>query len=535
MARSTLRRLLVVSLALVSGTALPDDAAPVGGERIGTIHVRVRDIFDTSKPGENKALYRLANRLHVDTREDALRAQLLFAEGDPYSQRIIEETERALRRLRYIREPRIRVAGRHDGVVDLEISAADVWTLSPGLSFGRKGGTNTTSFEFDDYNVFGSGKRVSIGTHNDVDRSSKSFLWSDPNVFGTRWTTDAQYSDNDDGDTARLEIERPFYSFDTRWTAGIDLGSDDGVQHRYSLGHRADEFRRETRNVDLHFGTSRGWDDGWVRRFTAGLRFDEARFSDAPGFEPTLALPADRSFAYPYARFEFIQDDFTTDSNVDQIERTEDFEFGRRFMVELGYADSAFGGRDSATMLRAGASRGWRLHPKHTLFFGAGLSGRFEGGATRNAVYTAGGRYYWRTSPNTLFHASLQGDFGNALDLDNEITLGGDNGLRGYPLRYQSGNARALLTLEQRFYTNWYPFRLFHVGGAVFADVGRSFGPSALDVPRLGTLRDVGFGLRFSNSRSALANVLHFDVAFPLDGDPSIRSVQFLIETKRSF
>jgi hypothetical protein len=35
---------------------------PVDGERIGSLSVRVRDIFDTSKPGENKAMYRLANR-----------------------------------------------------------------------------------------------------------------------------------------------------------------------------------------------------------------------------------------------------------------------------------------------------------------------------------------------------------------------------------------------------------------------------------------------------------------------------------------
>jgi hypothetical protein len=29
--------------------------------------------------------------------------------------------------------------------------------------------------------------------------------------------------------------------------------------------------------------------------------------------------------------------------------------------------------------------------------------------------------------------------------------------------------------------------------------------------------------------------VVHIDVAFPLDGDPTIDSVQFLIESKRSF
>lgn len=505
------------------------------GERIGTITIRVRDIFDTSKPGENKSLYRLANRLHIDTREQALRAQLLFTEGDAYSERVLEETERALRRLRYIREPHVRVVSRHDGVVDIEVAANDVWTLSPGVAFGRKGGANTSSFEFDDFNVLGSGKRFSFGAHHGVERSTTAFLWSDPNVFGTRWTSEASYADSDDGNTASLEIERPFFSFDTRWTAGMRVAADDGVQHRYALGERADEYRREARFVDLHYGTSRGWDNAWVRRFTAGFRYDEALFSDAAGYLPSVALPADRSFSYPYVGVEYIQDDFATDTNFDQIERTEDFAFGRRFMAEVGLADSSFGGDSSATMVRAAASRGWRLHRRHRLFFGANVSGRFEGGAPRNTVYSANARYDWRTSLNTLFHVSLQGDFGHSLDGDNELTLGGDNGLRGYPLHYQTGSSRALLTLEQRFYTDWYPWRLFHVGGAVFADVGRSFGRSAFDAPQLGTLRDVGFGLRFSNSRSALANVLHFDLAFPLDGDASIDSVQFLIETKRSF
>jgi len=41
--------------------------------------------------------------------------------------------------------------------------------------------------------------------------------------------------------------------------------------------------------------------------------------------------------------------------------------------------------------------------------------------------------------------------------------------------------------------------------------------------------------LRFGNSRSALGNVLHVDFAFPLDGDPSISSMQIVVETKRRF
>jgi len=48
-------------------------------------------------------------------------------------------------------------------------------------------------------------------------------------------------------------------------------------------------------------------------------------------------------------------------------------------------------------------------------------------------------------------------------------------------------------------------------------------------------LKDIGFGLRLGNSRSALGNVIHIDVAFPLNGDASIHKVQFIVEAKRSF
>ena len=130
---------------------------------------------------------------------------------------------------------------------------------------------------------------------------------------------------------------------------------------------------------------------------------------------------------------------------------------------------------------------------------------------------------------------TLGGSRGHNLDLDNPTELGGDNGLRGYPLRYQMGESKLLFTAEQRYFTDWYPFKLARVGGAIFADVGRSWGPSPLGTQPVGWLRDVGFGLRLVPTRASGRDVIHVDVAFPLDGDPSIDSVQFLIESKRSF
>ena len=51
----------------------------------------------------------------------------------------------------------------------------------------------------------------------------------------------------------------------------------------------------------------------------------------------------------------------------------------------------------------------------------------------------------------------------------------------------------------------------------------------------LGLLKDVGFDLRLGNTRSGSGKVLHIDIAFPLDGEDDIDSVQILIDAKASF
>ena len=92
-----------------------------------------------------------------------------------------------------------------------------------------------------------------------------------------------------------------------------------------------------------------------------------------------------------------------------------------------------------------------------------------------------------------------------------------------------------MLSAEYRYYTDWYPFRLARVGGAVFADAGRTWGPNPAGGGSIGWLTDVGVGLRLSPTRASGREVIHLDVAFPLDGDPTIDEVQVLLETKRSF
>lgn len=516
--------------------ALPDAAElERQGAIVGDVFINAENVFDVDDPEENRALYRLANRLHIRTQPDVIRQQLLFKSGDRYSQRLLDESARILRSARYLYDASIQPIAFKDGKVDIAVTTRDVWTLNPGASFSRRGGKNTSGVELEELNLLGTGTDLSIARRSDVDRDSTLIEYKDRHLSNTWVSLQAAYASNSDGSLRSLDLQRPFYSLDTRWAAGVSVLDEERIESLYDLGKVVDEFGSHRKLASASWGWSGGLANGWVRRWSAGATFDRREFTDTPGSGPTNVVPQDRKLVYPWIGFELVQDAFDTFDNHDQIGRTEDFYLGTRLGAQLGYADKAYGADRAALMFAARASHGSGTADGSTLLLSSSIQGRLESGELRGTVLDGTMRYYVKQSERRLFFATLGASAGRALDLDTQILLGGDNGLRGYPLRYQGGDARAVLTVEQRYFTNWYPFRLFRVGGAAFVDLGRTWGETPVSTPSRGLLKDVGIGLRFGNSRSGLGSIIHVDLAFPLDGDSSIDSVQILVETKERF
>jgi hemolysin activation/secretion protein len=403
------------------------------------------------------------------------------------------------------------------------------------VSFGRSGGKNTSGFELEELNILGTGAQFSVAHKTSIDRTSDLVSAGDQHAFGTWTSIFGEYSNNSDGYSRQLAIDHPFYALDVRHAGGVSLFNDEQIDSLYDRGQIVDQFRDHRKYASGYLGLSEGLRDGWVRRWRFGVTSDEHVFDPTPTWTGVTVIPEDRKFVYPWVELDLIEDDFLEYRNHDQIQRTEDFYVGTTASVRVGWADSSFGSSRSALMFQGTAGESLGNTDHNTVLFAQSFSGRVEDGTLRNGVLDANVRYYARQSSKWLFFSTLDATVGHNLDLDNQILLGGDNGLRGYPLRYQGGDARALFTVEQRYFTDWYPFRLFRVGGAVFFDAGRTWGHAPLAAPNLGLLKDAGFGLRFGNARSGLGNIIHVDVAFPFDGDNSIKRVQFLVQTKVSF
>src|SRR6266478_7551249 len=513
-----------------------DDELEAAGAVIGNIDIDIRNIFDERDARETNGLYRLANHLHIRTKRATVKAQLLFASGEKYAARKLAETERALRLLSYIYDARVVPVRYADGKVDIKVITKDVWTLSPGVSFGRAGGSNSTNFNLQDSNFLGWGKTLQVSRNSSVDRTSNTVSWSDPNVFGSRWTAAGAYVGSSDGTERVVQVAQPFYSLDAPWSAKITAVKFDRTISRYNLGNIVDQFNDNEASYELSGGISSGLIDGWTKRLTFGMRYDRNMFLPTPlTSTPAKQLPPDRTLSYPFVGFDIIEDKYKKVGDENQIGRTEDLYFGTEVSGEVGFSNSAFGADRNAVMLVAHLLRGFEISDLQQLFMTSNFSSRIEDGRARNLIAAVGGKYYWRWRPDWLLYAAVSGTVTDSLDPERQLLLGGDNGLRGYPLRYESGTSRALLTVEQRVYTDWYPFRLVRVGGAIFADMGRTWGSGVIGNSDPGMLRDVGFGFRLGNTRSGLGNVLHIDFAFPLNNIAGIQRFQVLVQTMQSF
>lgn len=535
---------LAALLALwLAGTALAQTEATPGfaelearGARIGDIVIDAQDIFDLDDPRENNMLFRAANVLHIRTRPEVVRRALLFKPGDPVSARVIEETERLLRGNPYLYDVTIRPLQVHeDGVVDLEVVTRDTWSLKPDVSYGREGGVDTGSVSIEERNLLGTGISLSLARIKEIDHSGTEFALSDRHAFGGWTELEYVYADLDTGHRNALSVERPFYALDTREAAGASLFDGDRIVSDYRAGEVVSQYQRAQQTLDVFAGRSAGLQDSWVQRFSVGYSYDASQFALDPERDPPERLPEDYELSGPYFRYELIQDDVRRLKNFNLIERPEFFELGFRTTAQIGRALAALGSTRDSWIYKLQASDGTTFANDQMLIAEGSISGRYDAVDSRRLL-SGSVQYYIPRGSKSLFYASASGAISESPDIYDVLHLGGDNGLRGYPLRYQTGDRRFLMTLEQRIYTDYFPLRLFRVGGAVFFDVGRAWGgdfdPGDAEP---GWLADFGFGLRILSARSAFGNIIHIDVAFPAVSGPNIDDAQLLVKSRTSF
>ncbi|MDX1588527.1 MAG: BamA/TamA family outer membrane protein [Oleiphilaceae bacterium] len=519
---------------------IPEDAV------VGEVRVLVQPIFNTWDPDQDGVFHRTVNFLNIPTRKGAIRAQLVFEPGEPYEARRLEESERALRGRDYLVDAWVRPYRVCGNRVDVAVVTRDTWTLLPTLGFSRSGGENSTQVGLSDENFLGTGKGLSFSRTSDQARTEVGLRYQDPNLFSTHWQGGLAYTDSSDGRERAASLERPFYRQGAPWALALSVRDNQREDELFVGGNAINRFARDLEEATVRGGLNLATTTHSDRRLLAGYRYRRDRFDTVPGETPPSPLPEDRTLSFPFLGFEYEQNRFHETVNLTQIQRVEDVRDGILFRTEIGYSSPDFGASDEQLILENRYSDSLLSTDTRFADYELRQEGRYDLEENRfesllghlSARYFHGG-----DNRATSWFVQMRLSAARNLTRDEQLTLGGDNGLRGYPLRYQVGDRSALVTLEKRYFSDIHPWRLFRLGGVAFVDAGRAWFSDGRKVapaegkpaPDRGLLRNVGVGLRVASSRFEVNRMLHLDMAFPLDGDESIDSVQFLVRGRTSF
>jgi len=497
---------------------------------IGEISIEIKDVFDLTAEKKNVALLKAANKLHIETKPMVIRQQLLFASGEVFDQHKLSESERILRANRYIKEASVIPIERCGNHVNIKVVTRDNWTLTPGIYLGHSNDRSTSGVKIKEHNLFGLGKSLAISYKQDGVRDSRFISYSDPLLGGTRRRLFASIQDNSDGKGHVFSLNLPFYAFDSRRAWGLKTVNQEQDTAIYNQGVFTENIAQKKESHSLFYGWSKGREDDHVSRYKVGWYYEKTRYSPTTSTMSVLIPSLVQS--YPWVEYEHVEENYIKKTNFKLMGTTEDVSLGRFFNVSAGFLHSGLGSDANYLRLSSFFSKGFALKNNDLAFLALrGTSYLGDGVLSGERVSLKGEWYSFNETGNDYFVSARLTTASN-FQANEQVLLGNDSGLRGYPIAYQSGNKSALITAEKRVHFDWYPLKIAKFGLAAFADVGTAWGEGN----QAKVLADVGVGLRIVPTSFSAARTIHLDLAVPLiESDKEVDDYQFLLEVKESF
>ena len=482
---------------------------PLPQPRIGVIEIAGREVFD-ERGGGLFAPHRIANRLHVTTRDHVIRRELLFETGDPLDRELIDQTERNLRALWFLRDARLETVEVDEDLdgrierVDVFVTTWDRWSLAPRLDFSQVQNRTIWEIGASEKNFLGFGKAITVSHRQNLDRATDRVRYQDSQLLGSNVGMAASVADLSDGHERLVTFDRGYRSLRDPWAFSTGIVSlartDPVVEH----GVEIERLPLRGRFVDVEVGRAlvRGGDHA-------------VRMQGAYRVHETLVRNDLRDFAGPEVGLWAVTHRFVRLTHVNEFEETEDFNLGTESHAVVRLSAQVFGGQE-AVFVSAGHRQGMRFRDDHFLVLGVEFDGRRAGGAWRNTMAAVHARYLRKHSLRTALIGKLDYVHGHDFDPEVQLRLGAETGLRGYPVRQFTGTRSLLLTAEERGFFADDVWQLFSFGVAGFIDSGFVW-PAGRAVD-LGDLRTgVGVSLLVGSHRLASRGGVRFDLGYALN------------------
>lgn len=497
------------------------DPVPEPGTPIVAVRIDRHDIYDLDDPGTSALPYRWVNALHALTREGFIRSLLLFEVGDPLDPLALAESELILRRTGFLNPVTIS-ARPAPGGAEVVVETYDQWTIDVDVRYDVSGDRKRSGGSISDDNLLGWGKSVSFGMESDPDRDSMEFGYKDRTVLGSRWQVDLKYTDSSDGSESFLRVQYPFFALRTPRAGGVEWRQKDSVEYLWSDATRSVSGAVDRRDFEVWYGIRLPGESIRTDRLIAGAFGEQARYGAWRRDDGSpYPQPEDRDLLGPEVGWEHQTFRWQLVKGFRSWHRQEDLPLGPNWRVTTGLSLPALGGDRTRMRYRASFDVGG-FRSQTYIWALADLAGRVEQGGLANAVSSIelGGAMTGAAG----LRLRLAADLGHDLDLDRQLTLGADTGLRGYDPDTFDGTSRVVANLEWRRRLTGELLHLAVLGLTAFADAGKTWG-ARVGPPTEGWRSDVGLGILVEITRASSVRTLRVEIAFPDRGGSPVFQV----------
>jgi hypothetical protein len=480
-------------------------AAPLAAqEPVRGVEIERHDVFTGDVA---RSFYgRLANSLHIVTRDATIRRELLLKPGQPYDSALAAESARNLRRLGVFRQVAVDTF-RSDSGLMLRYVTDDGWSTKADFRFGSTGDEVTWTIGAYEDNLLGTAAQLAFEHRKTPDRTSNSFLFQRTRLFANAVAVRAEYVDKSDGWRTLGQVGVPWLSLQSRGRAFLTGFVRDERVLRFVGGDPdpADSLRRVQTIVRGDFGWAPYADPRRYVRLGLSAQARRDDFTPWAGPDTTpktvtgefqLWVDASR------ARFQVLKG-FRTFAHQEDIDLSASVRVGVAVAPrELGYAESGIG---PVIGLHGGTTLGPNAFVTGDLRFNAIYRSAGLDSGTAQVGTTVG----WSDGTRHVFVAHAEAGWKENMAPGEEFDLGLGVGPRAFGNHAFTGDRELFATGEYRLTANPDLWGLVGLGVAAFVDWGGAWYDGS--PTRTGT--DAGFGLRVGPSRATSLSVLRFDLA----------------------
>jgi hypothetical protein len=505
----------------------------------------------------------VGNLFHVTTREHIIRQELLFNEGEIYSEKSVRESARNLRALPLLFSSVRIVTARSStpNATIIVVITKDLWSIRLNANGNFGGGVlNFFTITPSEQNFLGYNQQLSLHYYIDRDVQAYGQIYRVPRLWGSRLALienlvvrTNHHTHEIEGGHGSLSVQRPLFSMDTPWAFLAKIAFDIGIFRAYQgTGYRMRTYEFQGREYNLPeiyqhkklsllTAITRSFGRHFKTNLSLGYNLRSFRYGLTDGFDP-LADPLKNSFQKTVvplddqagslqASLEFFEAHYVRLHNVNTLGLTEDFRLGPWFNAKIDWTNPAFGFSQKSCQVFSSLGYNWliqgnllsvsgtwaaRYMPDHSLAnVNADWIDRFGDFKLSNIS-----PQLWDLGRLVLRLHYVYHQFSQTRSLER---LGGENSLRGFVSGYASGPR--LFNINIEFRSRPWVMNTMHLGLVLFYDGGDAFGFSKKN--DFSYHHSLGLGLRTLFPQFDRV-VFRVDMGIPLNAKGHTRWVDWL-------